>query len=79
GVADKVVEVVDWNPDVPADVITKIKEIEVKIADGSFSPFTGPISKADGSEGVASGATMADAEMTDGVSWALEKITSHFC
>ncbi|MGO6900781.1 BMP family ABC transporter substrate-binding protein, partial [Rhizobium ruizarguesonis] len=62
-VADKVVEVVDWNPDVPADVMTKIKEIEAKIADGSFSPFTGPITKADGSEGVASGATMADAEI----------------
>ena len=57
GVADKVVEVVDWNPDIPADVMTKIKEIEVKIADGSFSPFTGPITKADGSEGVAAGAT----------------------
>ncbi len=63
GVADKVVEVVDWNPDVPADVMAKIKEIEAKIADGSFSPFTGPITKADGSEGVASGATMADPEI----------------
>ncbi|MBY5344794.1 BMP family ABC transporter substrate-binding protein [Rhizobium johnstonii] len=63
GVADKVVEVVDWNPDIPAAVMTKIKEIEVKIADGSFSPFTGPIAKADGSEAVASGATMADPEI----------------
>ncbi len=32
GVADKVVEVVDWNPDIPADAMTKIKEIEAKIA-----------------------------------------------
>lgn len=63
GVADKVVEVVDWNPDIPAEMMTKIKEIEAKIADGSFSPFTGPITKADGSEGVAAGAALADGEI----------------
>ncbi|WP_179213859.1 BMP family ABC transporter substrate-binding protein [Rhizobium sullae] len=63
GVADKVVAVVDWNADIPADLMTKIKEIEVKIANGSFSPFTGPITKADGSEGAASGATLADSEV----------------
>ncbi|PKA44880.1 BMP family ABC transporter substrate-binding protein [Rhizobium sullae] len=63
GVSDKVVAVVDWNPDIPADLMTKIKEIEVKIANGSFSPFTGPITKADGSEGAASGATLADSEV----------------
>lgn len=63
GVAEKVVEVIDWSPDVPADVMTKIKVIEAKIADGSFSPFTGPITKADGSEGVASGTIMPDAEI----------------
>ncbi|GAA3083065.1 BMP family ABC transporter substrate-binding protein [Rhizobium viscosum] len=63
GVADKVVEVVDWNPAIPADTMSKIKEIEAKIADGSFSPFTGPIAKADGSEGVASGATLTDVQI----------------
>ena len=60
GMADKVVEVVDWSPDVPADMMAKIKEVEAKIADGSFSPFTGPITKADGSEGVAAGTTLTD-------------------
>ncbi|WP_075291590.1 BMP family ABC transporter substrate-binding protein [Pararhizobium arenae] len=63
GVADKVVEVTDWNPAIPAETMTKIKELEAKIADGSFSPFTGPLTKADGSEGVAAGVTMADAEI----------------
>ncbi|MCA1443922.1 BMP family ABC transporter substrate-binding protein [Ensifer sp. IC4062] len=63
GVSDTVVEVVDWNPGIPADVMTRIKEIEAKIADGSFSPFTGPITKADGSEGVAAGATLTDGEI----------------
>lgn len=63
GVADKVVEVVDWSPAIPADTMAKIKEIEGKIASGGFSPFTGPITKADGSEGAASGATLTDAQI----------------
>jgi basic membrane protein A len=63
GVTEKVVEVIDWSPDVPAEVMTKIKGIEAKIADGNFSPFIGPITKADGSEGVAAGTTMPDAEI----------------
>ncbi len=63
GVAEKVVEVVDWSPAIPADTMAKIKETEGKIASGSFSPFTGPITKADGSEGAASGATLTDAQI----------------
>jgi basic membrane lipoprotein Med (substrate-binding protein (PBP1-ABC) superfamily) len=63
GVAEKVVEVVDWNPAIPADTMTRIKDIEGQIAGGSFSPFTGPITKADGSEGVAAGVTLADPEI----------------
>ncbi|KQS75340.1 ABC transporter substrate-binding protein [Rhizobium sp. Leaf384] len=63
GVAEKVVEVVDWNPAIPADTMTRIKDIEGQIAAGSFSPFTGPITKADGSEGVAAGVTLADPEI----------------
>ncbi|WP_201026416.1 BMP family ABC transporter substrate-binding protein [Paramesorhizobium deserti] len=75
GVADKVVKVVDWNPDIPADVMTKIKEIEAKIADGSFSPFTGPITKADGSEGVAAGATLTDSEIV-AMDWHVKGVTT---
>lgn len=75
GVSDKVVEVTDWNPDIPADTMTKIKEIEAKIADGSFSPFTGPIMKADDSEGVASGATMTDGEIV-GMDWHVKGVTT---
>lgn len=61
GVTDKVVQTVDWNPAIPSETMAKIKDIEAKIAEGSFSPFAGPIAKADGSEGVASGAAMDDA------------------
>jgi basic membrane lipoprotein Med (substrate-binding protein (PBP1-ABC) superfamily) len=63
GVADKVVAVVDWSADIPADIMTKITEAEAKIADGSFNPFTGPITKADDSEGVAAGVSLADADI----------------
>jgi len=75
GVSEKVVEVVDWNPDIPADTMAKIKEIEAKIADGSFSPFTGPITKADGSEGVASGVTMTDPEII-AMNWHVKGVTT---
>ncbi len=75
GMADAVVEVVDWNPDVPADIMAKIKETEAKIADGSFSPFTGPISKQDGSEGVAEGSSLSDEEIV-GLDWHVKGVTT---
>ncbi|WP_207544050.1 BMP family ABC transporter substrate-binding protein [Sinorhizobium alkalisoli] len=75
GVTDEVVKVVDWSTDVPAEVMTKIKEIEAKIADGSFSPFAGPIAKADGSEGVASGATLSDGEIV-AMDWHVKGVTT---
>lgn len=75
GVADKVVKVEDWNPDIPADMVAKITETEGKIADGSFSPFAGPITKQDGSEGVAAGATMDDAAIT-AMDWHVKGVTT---
>ncbi len=74
-VGDGVVKVVDWNPDIPADVMAQIKEVETAIADGSFAPFTGPITKADGSEGVADGVTMTDAEVI-GMDWHVKGVTT---
>lgn len=75
GVSDKVVQTVDWNPAVPAETMSKIKDVEAKIAAGSFSPFTGPITKADGSEGVAAGATMDDAAIV-ALDWHVKGVTS---
>jgi simple sugar transport system substrate-binding protein len=75
GVADKVVEVVDWNPAIPADTMSKIKAAEAKIADGSLSPFTGPITKADGSEGAASGKILTDAEIV-AMDWHVKGVTT---
>ncbi|SCW47317.1 Basic membrane protein [Rhizobium mongolense subsp. loessense] len=75
GVAEKVVEVVDWNPDIPADAMAKIKEIEAKIASGSFTPFTGPITKADGSEAAPSDATLTDGEVV-AMNWHVKGVTT---
>lgn len=75
GVAEKVVEVVDWNPDIPADAMAKIKEIEAKIASGSFTPFTGPITKADGIEAAPSGATLTDGEVV-AMNWHVKGVTT---
>lgn len=57
GMADKVVEVVDWSPHIPADLMARIMETEAKIADGSLSPFSGSTTKADGSPGGAKAMT----------------------
>lgn len=60
GIKEGVVSVIDWNPDIPADVKARIDETEARIAAGEFSPFTGPIVKADGTEAVAAGEVIAD-------------------
>ena len=75
GMSDKVVEVVDWNPAIPADTAAKIKDAQAKIASGSFSPFSGPISKADGSVGVAQGKTLSDAEIV-AMNWHVKGVTT---
>ncbi len=55
--------------------MTKIKEAEAKIADGSFSPFTGPIAKADGSDGVPAGKTLTDGEIV-AMDWHVKGVTT---
>jgi basic membrane protein A and related proteins len=55
--------------------MTKITETEAKIADGSFNPFTGPITKADDSEGVAAGASLADADII-AMDWHVKGVTT---
>jgi basic membrane protein A len=56
-------------------MMTTIMETEAKIADGSFSPFTGPLMKADGSEGVAAGVTMTEAEVVS-MDWHVKGVTT---
>ena len=63
GMADDVVLMGDWNPDIPADVMTKITEMEAKIATGEFAPFSGPLQKADGSVLISEGEVVPDEQV----------------
>ena len=75
GMAEGVVKMVDWSTDIPADTMSQIKEAEAKIADGSFSPFTGPILKADGSDGVLAGSVMTTPEVIS-MDWHVKGVTT---
>ncbi len=75
GMAEGVVKMVDWSTDIPADTMSQIKETEAKIADGSFSPFTGPILKADGSDGVPAGSVMTTPEVIS-MDWHVKGVTT---
>lgn len=75
GVADKVVAVTDWSPSIPGETKARIDETEGRIAAGRFSPFTGPIAKADGSIGVPAGSTLTDAEII-AMNWHVKGVTT---
>jgi simple sugar transport system substrate-binding protein len=75
GMADDVVFVADWNPDIPADVMTKITEMQAKIAGGEFNPFSGPLMKADGSVLVGEGEAMSE-EQVLGMDFHVQGVTT---
>jgi basic membrane protein A and related proteins len=72
---DKVVFVTDWNPDIPADIVTKINATQAKISDGSFAPFTGPLVNQDGKEIAAAGVALAD-DAVLGMDWHVKGVTT---
>lgn len=75
GMADKVVEVIDLNPGIPADTLSALKAREAEIAAGSFSPFAGPLLKQDGSEGLPAGQALADAQIV-AMDWHVKGVTT---
>ncbi|WP_420342482.1 BMP family ABC transporter substrate-binding protein [Paenirhodobacter sp.] len=75
GMADKVVYVTDWNPDIPAEMKARIDKTEAEIAVGSFNPFAGPIRKADGTEVVAAGSALPDDQIL-GMDWHVEGVVT---
>lgn len=75
GMADDVVFVADWNPDIPADVMAKIESVQAKIHDGSFSPFTGPITNQAGEEAVAAGVVLGDDAILS-MDWHVKGVTT---
>lgn len=75
GMADGVVAVTDVNPAIPADTLAAIKAREAEIAAGGFSPFTGPLLRQDGSEGLAAGATLSEADIV-AMDWHVKGVTT---
>ncbi len=59
GIAQGTVEIAEYT-NLPADVVAMAKETAGKIASGAFHPFTGPLSKQDGTEFLKAGAVIDD-------------------
>lgn len=75
GMADDVVFVADWSPDIPADIVAKITEVQAATLAGTFSPFTGPITGQEDSEKVAAGVTLGD-DMILSMDWHVKGVTT---
>ena len=61
--ADGLVKLAAVSDSVPADIRAAIEDTQKKIISGEFAPFTGPISKQDGSSAYAAGAKATLAEL----------------
>ncbi len=75
GLADDVLFVADWSPDIAADAKAKIEAAEAAIRDGSLTVFAGPLMDASGKERVAKGAAMTDPEIL-AMDWHVAGITT---
>lgn len=75
GMEDDIVYTADWNPDIPADVVSQIESTQAAILDGSFTVFKGPLIDQAGTERVADGVTMTDGEIL-GMDWHVAGVTS---
>ena len=73
GFAENMLDVASINPNLPEDVVAKVKEYEAKIKSGEFHPFTGPIKDNQGNVVVPAGHTLTDEELA-GVNWYVEGI-----
>jgi len=63
GYKEGMVKLAPLNPAIPANLQTRIKEMEMQMANGKLHPFTGPVIDQDGKEVVAAGATMTDDQL----------------
>lgn len=63
GIADGMTDIAPMNSNVPAAVQDEVNALKAAIADGSFHPFTGPISKQSGESVVAAGEVMSDGDL----------------
>jgi simple sugar transport system substrate-binding protein len=72
GMGDKMVDMAAYT-NLPADVAAMAKATQAKITSGAFHPFTGPITKQDGSAAAAAGEVLNDGTMA-GMNWYVKGI-----
>ena len=72
GMGDKMVDMAPYT-NLPADVAAMAKATQAKITSGAFHPFTGPITKQDGSPAAAAGEVLDDGTMA-GMNWYVKGI-----
>ena len=75
GMADAVVVVEDWSPDISPEMMTRIKATEAAIASGAQNVYAGPIFNQAGEEVVAAGEILADGAIL-GMDWHVMGVTS---
>ncbi|AMS40606.1 BMP family ABC transporter substrate-binding protein [Aminobacter sp. NyZ550] len=68
GLAGGVVKMAPYNEAIPADVITKLKQLEADIGSGKIHPYAGELKDQDGNVKVAAGSVLADADIR-GMNW----------
>lgn len=73
GLKEDVVQMGPYNAKVPADVVTAAEAMRTGQIDGSVHIFTGPINDHTGTERVAAGVTMTDAELLS-MDWYVEGV-----
>ena len=75
GMAEDVIMLTPINERVPAEIADEATAIAASIADGSFHPFTGPLTNQAGEVVVPEGVTMTNDELA-GMNWYVEGITA---
>lgn len=75
GMADKVVLIEDWSPDIPTEMKARIEATQAQILDGSFSPMQGPLKNAAGAEVVPAGQVLPDDKIL-AMDWHVEGVVT---
>ena len=73
GLKEDVVQMGPYGAKVPEDVVAAAEAVRTGQIDGSFHIFTGPINDNTGTERVAAGVTMTDAELLS-MDWYVEGV-----
>ncbi len=73
GMADGVVELAEYSPEVSAETIAMVEEYEAQITSGQWDVFCGPIMGQNGESSVADGSCMSDEEMLN-MDWFVEGV-----